>query len=108
MNSRTLSKQLRTVADFLDSVPGFENVEYTSVVGEKTSIHFSDKEAFVAAAKAIGPSTKDFSDTGEYATFYLVSNVAPLKLAISRDRVCRKTVKYECEPLFSQDELQTL
>lgn len=110
MNSRELAKHFRQVADFLDERGDFNGAEHAMTVSNDspvTSITFYDKEKFVAAAKVVGNSTKEVGQ-GEYASFYLHVNEAPLKLSISRDKVCRKKVTFECEPLFSSEELESL
>lgn len=94
MDSREYAQKLKDIAEFLDSRPEFN--------------YIGSKEDFVAAAKAIGDATKSVGD-GEYANFTLTAKNCPdLKLIIPRDAVCRKTVKYECEPLFSHEEMEAL
>lgn len=111
MNSRDYAKHLRVLAEFLDERAEFE-FEYGSTtaygkIAPSTTLSFYDKEKFVVAAKAIGNAEKEVQE-GDYAQFYLVSKNVPLKLGIARDRVCKKTVKFDCEPLFSAEELALL
>lgn len=102
IDTREAAKKLREIADFLDSRPTF-SLEYFN----PGFFSFYDKAQFVAAAKAIGDATK-ITGEGEYANFKLKSKHAPITLVIPRDRVCHKTVKYECEPLFTSEEMESL
>ena len=101
-NSREAAKTLRAIAEFLDSRPEFELEYYNPSI-----FSFYSKETFVVAAKAIGNATKSV-DEGEYAQFKLTSDLAPVVLTIQRDRVCKKEIKYDCEPLFSSEEVNAL
>ena len=102
IDTREAAKKLREIADFLDSRPTF-SLDYFN----PGYFSFYDKAQFVAAAKAIGDATK-ITEEGEYATFKLKSKHAPITLVIPRDKVCHKTVKYECEPLFTSEEMESL
>lgn len=119
MNSRQFAQHVRKVADFLDAQGevdldnAFISEKIPSVKTRdeakefKTTFTFYAKEKFVAMAKLIGNATKNVGE-GEFATFYLHSNKLPISLSIPRDKVCRKTVSYDCEPLFSGEELDSL
>lgn len=39
---------------------------------------------------------------------HLKSRTMPIMLSIPRDKVCRKTVTYDCEPMFSPDDEKEL
>ena len=103
IDTREAAKKLREIADFLDSRPTF-SLEYFN----PGFFSFYDKAQFVAAAKAIGDATKSTEEGVAYADFRLTSKHAPITLVIPRDKVCRKTVKYECEPLFASEEMESL
>ena len=103
IDTREAAKKLREIADFLDSRPTF-SLEYFN----PGRFSFYDKAQFVAAAKAIGDATKSTEEGVAYADFRLTSKHAPITLVIPRDKVCRKTVKYECEPLFTSEEMVSL
>lgn len=101
--SRTYAQQLQRIAAFLESKPEFE-LDFTH--GHLLS--FYTKDNFVAAVKAIGSSTKKYGE-GEYANLEITPVAFPeLKLSIQRSSVCRKVVKFECEPLFSEEEVEAL
>src|SRR5580698_7221622 len=104
--TRELATELRMYADFLDSKPEFNTTCGANLYSDM-SIGFYDKEEFVAAAKALGNAKKSYTD-GEYAQFSLTSTEAPVRISISRDKVCTKKVIFECEPLFSPEEVETL
>jgi hypothetical protein len=103
IDTREAAKKLREIADFLDSRPMF-SLEYFN----PGYFSFYDKAQFVAAAKAIWDATKSTKEGVAYADFRLTSKHAPITLSIARDKVCRKTVKYECEPLFTSEEMESL
>ena len=114
MKTREVATLLRNFADFLDSRPEFntESVvsamqHYPEELGLYTHIGFWDKDKFVAAVKAIGSSTKAYTD-GDYPTLVVTANGFPIELSISRDKVCKKTVTFDCEPLFSEEEVRSL
>lgn len=95
--------QIRKLAEYLDSIPVFE-LDYS--YGD--SLSFYAKTKFVAAVKAVGSGTKAYTD-GEYGKLlFTPDNFPELALKIDRSAVCRKVVKFECDPLFSDDELEKL
>jgi hypothetical protein len=104
--SRELAAELIKYAEFLLSKPEFD-LDGIAVFNKEFSLMYYNKELFVAAAKALGNATKSY-DGGEYANFNLTSTEVPVRLSISRDKVCRKVVSYECEPLFSAEEVEAL
>lgn len=109
MSMRTLANTLREVAQYLDSVDDFE-LESIFVADNKGNlgIHFFSKEEFVKAVKAVGSSKKTYGE-GEYGDLRVSPNSFPsLSLRIPRSAVCKKVVKFECEPLFSEAELEKL
>ena len=111
MKTRELATQLRDVVRFLESRPEFEldGSTCTTTYGGKfqTSMFFYNKENFVEASKCFGNAVKSVSE-GEYARFLLTSTAAPVALSISRDAVCTKKVLYDCEPLFTPEEVEAL
>ncbi len=109
MNTREYAVELRKVADFLDSRPEFsiEMGLYTSLGPAHHSVTFYDKGNFIEAAKALGNATKKYTE-GDYAKLELTSKELPLSISIPRDKVCTKKVVYDCEPLFSTEEVEVL
>jgi len=102
MTTREYAEGLRKIATFLDSRPQFETTETPSL-----RLHYYDKEMFTDAAKLLGSATKAFSD-GDYAMLRLTAKSAPVTICIQRDKVCKKTVTYDCEPLFSKEEVAAI
>ena len=100
MNTREYAVEIRKIADFLDSRPEFD----IACDGAKL-FYFWDKELFVKAAKALGDAEKKVTPSEE---FQLESKHAKVILSIARDKVCRKVVTYDCEPLFSAEEVEAL
>ena len=68
------------------------------------------KEDLVSAIKAIGGKwikRMPLDDLNEYGTIRIESvDFAPLFLHIYRNKVCRKTVKWDCEPFLSPEDEQ--
>ena len=101
-NTREYAVEMRKIAEFLDSRPEFEiDICETGEI----RFYFYDKESFVKAAKALGDAEKKVTS---YEDFQLVSKHAKVTLSIPRDKVCRKVVTYDCEPLFSAEEVENL
>ncbi len=109
MNTREYAVELRKAADFLDSRPEFE-VEtgiYVSLDPARAHAGFYNKENFLQAAKALGNTTKKYTE-GEYGKLELTSTESSFAINISRDKVCKKIVTYDCEALFSPEEVEAL
>ena len=104
-----LVNQLRATAHALDSVANFEFENEFAIIKEVgIELTFYDKDKFVAAVKALGNVTKRYTE-GEYAELIVETITFPkIKLRISRDKVCTKTVVYDCEALFSTEEVEAL
>jgi hypothetical protein len=104
MDSHEYAGKLREAAAFLESRPVF--ALYSDRVGD-VYLPYYDKEVFVAAARALGTLDKTIDEC-----HYTVVPVAcpMLHVFAPRSTVCRKVqdVKYECEPLLSDDEAAAL
>ena len=110
MKTRELAEGLRKVASFLDSRDEFSldgGMHISVYVDFEARLSFYDKEKFTEAAKVFGTAVKSVTE-GEYPEFQLKSSAAPVKLCIQRDVVCKKTVMYACEPLFTPEEVEAL
>ena len=103
LSSHEYAAELRKVATYLESRPEFKTEQYAAF----SYLSFYDKDLFVAAAKVIGNAKKEFTDSS-YAELVLTVVGAPLRLCIAQDRICKKTVTYDCLPLFSNEELGEL
>ncbi len=113
MRTRELAVELRNFADYLDSRPEFKNE--TLIFFPKTTygeqymhMSYDDKPQFVEAVKALGSSTKKYTGDSDYAKLEVQAKDYPLTITIPRDKVCRKVVKFECDPLFSEEEVENL
>lgn len=106
-DTRELAEALRNTAAYLDSIESFKTDGIFCIVSDASSLHYYDKNLFVAGVKAMGDATKTY-DAGEFANLNVTAKAFPFTLKISRDKVCRKVVKFECDPLFSAEELETL
>ena len=113
MKTRELAVELRIFADYLDSRPEFNNgtlifFPKTTYGKQFMSLSYDDKSQFVEAVKALGNSTKKYTGDSDYAELKVRAKDYPLEITISRDKVCRKVVKFECDPLFSEEEFEAL
>jgi len=105
--SHDYAKQLREIADALLDLPAFQLPRHMSQDRVHDYLHyFSDKERFVAAAKALGNFEKGVRDDA-----LVLSPLFSTHFQIRADRssVCRlvrsaQPAEYECEPLLSQAE----
>jgi hypothetical protein len=107
---RELVQELRNAANALDLIPeDFQlEAEHAMLINDVLSLSFYSKEKFVAAVKTLGNVTKTYTD-GEYAELIVESDTVPkIRLRISRDKVCTKKVVYDCEALFSAEEVESL
>jgi hypothetical protein len=113
MTTRELERTLRSFADFLSAVPEFDVEGCVSIMeghkatGPYVHVPIWDRDRFITAVKAIGSSKKVYTE-GDYAELQVTAEAFPIRLSISRDKVCLKTVTYECEPLFSAEEVEAL
>lgn len=75
------------------------------LVAPYNAIFVSDKDELVALIRAIGGKFIKHAGTGEYANITFTSkHIEGLRIIISRDKVCRKIITYECEPVLSPIE----
>ena len=110
MNTRELAIELRKQAILLDSKPVIDiegGVYISKTPTPRLQLNFYSKESFLKAAKNFGNTKKDTTE-GTYAEFHLISNDGPVMLSVLRDKVCKQTVVYDCEPLFSTEEVDAL
>ena len=114
MKTRELATMLRKTADYLDSLEEFKTGTSITFLEDystkKTRVYgsFYDKDEFVAAVKAIGNATKRYDDSSTYPELHVTAKAFPIEFNISRDKVCKKIVTYDCEPLFSEEEVEAL
>ena len=105
-DTRELAEVLRNTAAFLDSIDNFETDGLFCIV-DTPSLTYYERDKFVAGVKAVGDATKSYG-SGEYANLNVTAKAFPFKLTISRDKVCIKKVTYDCQPLFTEDEVKEL
>ena len=110
MKTEDMAVMFRNFAAFLEDHPDFKFEDTISLMSGKNPYLFCsyyDKSIFVEAVKALGACTKMYTE-GTYSELQVTSKNFPIKLSIPRDRVCKKEVKYICEPLFSTEEVESL
>ncbi len=91
--------ELRKLADVLEAMGDAEPFN----ISKTLYISAFSKDGLLAELKRYGGVwDKCLSLGGE--DIHLVSREMPITLCIQRDKLCRKTVTYECEPMFSPDD----
>ena len=108
-DSHEFAVRMKQIADYLLARDSFK-ITRCAVISDydgKFSMTFDDKEEFVKAVKIVGDAKKSYTD-GDYSYLQVEAVYAPIELKISRDKVCKKVVKFECEPLFSEEEVEAL
>jgi hypothetical protein len=112
MNSREAAAAMRNTANYLDSLEEFDMESVVSFMsttkkGIFASAAYWGKDKFVAAVKVMGNVVKTY-DTGDYPRLRVTARDFPFEANISRDSVCTKKVTYDCQPLFTADEVEAL
>ena len=93
------AKKLRALAT---KVEGDESLPRPSV---ECSFYIYSKEEAQEILRGFGGKwTKDVVGDGEYANYILTSADFSLRIVLPRDRVCKKTVTWDCEPLLSPED----
>lgn len=91
-------KKLRALADKLEQLG--EGEEMPNIAH-----YIHNKEDLAKAIRALGGKwIKEIIGGDQYACVVFKSELFPLRITISRDRVCKKTVSYDCEPIFAPGE----
>ncbi len=93
---------LRALADRMEGVPELEIPGYTQLY-----LMTYDKTELLKKLRQFGGSWVKTLGFGE-ADIQLESKVFPVKISIPRDKVCKKTVTWDCEPMFSPQDEQEL
>ncbi len=100
MNNSELAASLRALAEVYGAIE--QELPQPSMW-----IFASSKAEALGLVKAIGGTfRKDMGDeTKEYSDITLHSvRIAGVRISLPRNKVCRKTVKWDCEPLLSKEE----
>lgn len=95
-NNSDLARKLRVLADRLEARPDLQ-VSVTRYV-------WSKEEAQKIIRDIGGKWTKQASGSEMNAWIELTSLDTGLVIHIPRDKVCKRTVTYQCEPLLSPEE----
>ena len=104
MKSHEHAQKIKQAAEYILSCPEFE----TEASPMLYAGWYWEKDKFVNAVKALGSGKKEFFGTD--LRYTVENHGAKIYLTIPRDKVCRKVqeVKWECEPLFSAEELEKI
>lgn len=92
----------RKHAALLRSLADVYELTTTGIAQNYTGIHTSDKEELLSTIAAIGGKF-----IKKYDDYYLrleSLRIPGVSVIINRDKVCRKVVTFDCEPLLSPDE----
>jgi hypothetical protein len=111
-NSHTYAKNLRALADWLESKPAFPMRDVNVIAKPLYVTYYGDKDSFLAAVRALGAGKKE---TDEYFKDDLIFRATScpegteFKVHVNRSAVCRlvrpaQEAVYDCEPLLSQAE----
>jgi hypothetical protein len=104
LTSRDYANRLRQLADWFDQRP-----EFPLPVDEGKMYDFfhygNDKDGFLAAVRSLGSGAKEFSND-DVKFLPKIGEAFHFVLDAARSTVCRKVQeeKWECDPLFSQEE----
>ena len=106
MKSHEYAEKLKAAAEFLLSREDAEITE--SERGPYISLFFWTKESFAASVRAFGAGTKEWKDNELH--FTPAGPCGIFRLIIDRHRVCRlvRPAEYDCEPIFSDEEVAAL
>lgn len=105
MTSHEYARRLQEVSQTLLSRPDFD----TKSNGPHFFLSYWEKEEFLAAVKALGTGTKEFT-TGSYPeVVFKPKDMPEVHVSIARDKVCRIVTpaipaEYDCEPFLSPEE----
>ena len=105
MNSHEFARDVKEAAEYLLSRPAFETA--TSNAAVYLGGYYSNKEGFIYAAKALGNVEKKYD---QHDLTLTITKGANLWLTAPRSLVCRKVQdeKWECEPLLTSEEEESL
>lgn len=94
---------LRTLADRLESLDE-ETAKVLDLTGPGQ--YFFNKETIATCIRLLGGKWTKTARGGdaEYASLVFTSEKFPVTFHISRDKVCKKTVTFDCEPIFAPGE----
>jgi hypothetical protein len=77
--------------------------ENAALVAPHVSIHTDTKQELISILRAIGG--KFTKHPGDYYLTFKSVQLPGVHVNICRDRVCKKVVTWECEPLLSPEDL---
>ena len=93
---------LRDLADRMEEVPELDIPGWQQIY-----ISTYEKDQLLAKVRQIGGAWRKSLSFGE-TEVALDSLTMPIRLSIPRDKVCKKTVTWDCEPMFSPQDEQEL
>ena len=106
LTSHDYANNLQKMAEFLLSRDSFPLPDYQDAMPwQFFRFYDHEKNAFIAAAKALGSGKKKFTEAD--IEFTVVLPFGKVELAIPRSTFCRlvRAAEYECDPILSAEEL---
>lgn len=106
MTSFEYAARLRDLANWLETRPEFETETKVYMF-----LHYYDKEAFVAAVRAVGGGTKEFTEYDiQYTPKTGLDDGIFVRVDAPRNKVCRlvQEAVWDCEALLEPEELEVL
>lgn len=106
MTNFEYSLSLTLLADLYESRPGLTEYDRLNL-----TVYCGNKEDVIRVVKAVGGKfQKKYLGEDNYAVIRFESDKIPgFAVVVSRDKLCKKTTTWECEPLLSlQDEEEIL
>lgn len=94
-------KKLRALADKLEELGEVQGLEPANIC-----IYQFNKETLASIIRALGGKWNKIvlCPDKDYSAINFTSEKYPVVITISRDRVCKKTINYDCEPIFAPGE----
>lgn len=105
------NERKKTMAEFITGLRKLavilETADLPTMAARTFYCSVGDKEELLQCIRALGGVwDKSLSYGGD--DIHLTSRELPIMLSIPRDKVCRKKVTYDCEPMFSPDDEKEL
>lgn len=106
-----MAKSIKTKAQFVAGLRKLADLLETSedapLESQNLYLGAYDKDELLKLVRFFG-GVWDKSFGFREEDIHLTSRELPILISIPRDKVCRKTVTYDCEPMFSPDDEKEL
>lgn len=101
MTNKEYADQLRAIAD------KYETSENENAPRSETFYLFLyTKQQVMDSIRMFGGKwIKSFSGSDQHQEMILKHSTLPLRISVPRSLVCKRTITYDCEPLFSENDI---